>query len=252
MATADKLQKLLETKEQIRQSIIDKGVEVGEDVVFADYSNKIAAIESGGGGSLTKEQSDIINAWNQRTINGTSLESLYSNYYKNSSGNVVDLDLQYIDFSKVTTIQQMFSENSIKSIIIRNMDTSNIKYMGFVFYSIQNLTELDLSDWFTPNVTSVQYMFALNSKLETVDIRNFDLTKCSSANYIFQSCSKLHTLRLDNCSNDTINKIITSSKFPTGTITDSEGNTITRKIYCKETNAEGLTEPDGWVFEHVD
>lgn len=76
MATSDKLQKLLETKEQIRQAIIDKGVEVGEDIVFADYPNKIAAIESSGGGSLTKEQSDIINAWNQRTINGTSLENL--------------------------------------------------------------------------------------------------------------------------------------------------------------------------------
>lgn len=252
MATSDKLNKLLNTKAAIKQAIIDKGVEVPDGTTFDEYPNKIAAIEGGKEGSLTKEQSDVINAWNQRTINGTSLEYLYSNYYKQSSGDVVDLDLQYIDFSKVTTISGMLSENSIKSIVIRNMNTLNINIMSFVFYNIQILTELDLSDWYTPNVTSVQYMFALNSKLETVDIRNFDLTKCSSANYIFQSCSKLHTLRLDNCSNDTINKIITSSKFPTGTITDSEGNVIPRKIYCKEANAAGLTEPDGWEFVPVD
>lgn len=252
MATSDKLNKLLSTKAAIKQAIIDKGVEVGEDVAFADYSNKIAAIESGGGESLTKEQSDIINAWNQRTINGTSLEYLYCKYYRTSSGNIVDLDLQYIDFSKVETISGMLSENSIKSIVIRNMDTSNINIMSFVFYNIQNLTELDLSDWYTPNVTSVKYMFGLCRSLETVNISNFDLTNCSSASYIFQNCSKLHTLRLDNCSNDTINKIITSSGFPTGTITDSEGNTITRKIYCKQANAEGLTAPDGWEFVYVD
>ena len=247
MATSDKLQKLLETKEQIRQAIIDKGVEIGEDVVFANYSNKIAAIESSGGGSLTKEQSDIINAWNQRTINGTSLESLYSNYYKNSSGNVVDLDLQYIDFSKVTTISSMFSNNSIKSINIRNMDTSNINIMSFLFYQVTILTELDLSDWYTPNVTSVKYMFGLCRSLETVNISNFDLTNCSSASYIFQNCSELHTLRLDNCSNDTINKIITSSGFPTGTI-----DGVARQIFVKAENIGDLTAPDGWEFVNVE
>ena len=90
-------------------------------------------------------------------------------------------------------------------------------------------------------------MFGVCTKLETVDIRNFDLINCSTASNIFYSCRSLHTLRLDNCSNDTINKIITSSGFPTGTI---EG--VTRTIYCKEANAAGLTAPDGWVFEYVE
>jgi hypothetical protein len=65
--------------------------------------------------------------------------------------------------------------------------------------------------------------------------------------YMFSGCSKLHTLRLDNCSNDTINKIITSSGFPIKTI---EG--VTRKIYCKEENAAGLTAPTNWIFEYID
>lgn len=252
MATSDKLNKILETKAAIKQAIIDKGVDVGEDVVFADYPAKISAIESGGEGSLTKEQSDIINAWNQRTKNGTSLDALYHGYYRQSGGDVVDLDLQYIDFSKVTDITQMFADNSIKSITIRNMDTSNITTMSFTFYSISSLIELDLSNWYTPNLKHVNYMFGICTRLETIDIRNFDLTNCSSASNMFYLCSKLHTLRLDNCNNTTISNIITSTNFPTGTITDSEGNTITRKIYCKEANAAGLTAPTNWVFEYVD
>lgn len=240
--TIDKLNKVKETKTAIRQAIANKGVEVPEDTIFADYPDKIAAIESGGGGSLTKEQSDIINAWNQRTINGTSLENLYSNYYKNSSGDVVDLDLKYIDFSKVTTISSMFSNNSIKSIIIRNMNTSNIRNMSFLFYQVTNLTELDLSDWYTPNVTSVKYMFGLCRNLEIVNISNFDLTNCSSVSDMFYNCKNLHTLRLDNCSRDTINKIITSQNFPINDIGEI------RTIYCKRSEAYDLEPPTNWVF----
>lgn len=49
MSTADKLNKLLETKQAIKQAIIDKGVDVSDDTVFAEYAAKINAIESGGG-----------------------------------------------------------------------------------------------------------------------------------------------------------------------------------------------------------
>ena len=247
-STIDKLNKVKETKAAIKAAIIAKGVEVTDDTIFADYPNKITAIEVSSGESITKEQSDIINAWNQRTKDGTSLDSLYSGYYRTSSGDTVDLDFQYIDFSKVTDIQQMFSDNSIKSITIRNMDTSNVKNMGFVFYKITMLTELDLSSWYTPNAASVHYMFGLCSNLEAINICNFDLTNCYSAPNMFYNCNKLHDLRLDNCSNDTINKIISDSKFPTGFIIDSEGNEIPRKIFCKEAETKGLTVPLGWVF----
>ena len=47
MSTADKLNKLLETKEAIKQAIIDKGGTVGD--VFADYPTAIQNIQSGSG-----------------------------------------------------------------------------------------------------------------------------------------------------------------------------------------------------------
>ena len=47
MSTADKLNKLLETKEAIKQAIIDKGGTVGD--VFADYPTAIQNIQGGGG-----------------------------------------------------------------------------------------------------------------------------------------------------------------------------------------------------------
>ena len=244
--TADKLNKLLETKAAIKNAIIAKGVEVADSDTFASYPAKIEAIEVGGE-SITEEQSNIINAWNQRTNNGTELKSLYSNYYKTSGGNTVDLDLQYIDFSKVTTIEQMFSNNNIKSIAIRNVDASNIRIMSYCFYNVSTLTELDLSEWYTPKVYAVTRMFASSSSLAVVDIRNFDLTNCSSASNIFESCRNLHTIRLDNCGNDTISKIITSSNFPTGTISG-----VTRKIYVNPDNVGYLEAPTNWIFVDSD
>lgn len=47
MSTADKLNKVLETKEAIKQAIIDKGQTVGD--IFADYPAAIRNIEGGGG-----------------------------------------------------------------------------------------------------------------------------------------------------------------------------------------------------------
>ena len=50
---ADKLNKILSTKEAIKQAIISKGVSVSDTDTFADYANKIESITTGGG-SATK------------------------------------------------------------------------------------------------------------------------------------------------------------------------------------------------------
>lgn len=206
--TSQKLQKLLETKAAIKKAIIDKGVEVGEDVVFADYSNKIAEISGGSDDFLAL-----------RTNNNTNYNSLFAFY----------------------------EGESIEGFGIDTWDTSNVINMSGMFQQCGSLTELDLSNFNTGNVREIGAIFVYCISLETLDIRNFDLTRAFDYSYMIVECPKLHTLRLDNCSNDTIRKIIESDGFPTGTIDGA-----TRKLYCKQANAEGLTLPDGWEFEYVD
>jgi hypothetical protein len=57
MSTADKLNKLLETKEAIKQAIIDKGGTVGD--VFAEYPTAIQNIQGGGGSGTFVVPKDI-------------------------------------------------------------------------------------------------------------------------------------------------------------------------------------------------
>jgi surface protein len=86
-------------------------------------------------------------------------------------------------------------------------------------------------------------MFANCLSLIELDIRNFDMTNVTNTSYIFNRCLSLTTLHLDNCSKDTVNKIISDSSFP------ADNNGI---IYCKRASAFGLKAPGNWEFSYID
>ena len=231
--TAEKLNAILETKAAIRNAIIDKGVDVEEDVVFADYPAKISAIQSGGSDDFLAT----------RTLNGTNMHGLFYCFPGRS------LDLSHLDTSNVKNMEEMFSQcDSLQSLTgLNNWNTSSVTSMTSMFYNCYSLISLDLSGFDTSNVTDMSGMFFICLNLKELDIRNFDMNKVTMSDMMFDMCNSLRILRLDNCDNATINKIITSTSLPTGT-----ANGTTRIIYCKEENVAGLTAPDGWVFEYVD
>ena len=143
----------------------------------------------------------------------------------------------------ITSIKFGYSSN-INELV--KLNTSNITSMSNMFQQCNSLETLDLSNWDTSNITSMYQMFFICSNLISLDISNFDTSNVTDVGQMLAGCNSLHTLRLDNCSNDTINKIITSSGFPTNAI---EG--VTRTIYCKEENAAGLVAPTNWVFSYI-
>lgn len=54
MAISDKLDYLLDTKQAIKQAIIDKGQEVADTDTFRSYAEKISAIQAGGGENFAR------------------------------------------------------------------------------------------------------------------------------------------------------------------------------------------------------
>ena len=153
-----------------------------------------------------------------------------------------------INTSNMTSMSLMFYHcNKLTSLDLSDFDTSQVTNMQRTFSECTNLIELNLSNFNTRNVTTMNTMFDNCSNLTLLDLSNFDMTNVENTHSMFSGCISLHTIRLDNCNNDTINKIITSPSFPTNEIKG-----ITRKIYCKEENAAGLTAPYGWEFIYVD
>lgn len=229
MSTADKLNAILNTKQAIKQAIISKGVEVADDTKFADYPAKINAIQAGGGGISSD------NFFNLRTNNGTDLSNLFYSY----SGS--ELDLSTLDTSKATTMDSMFDScGGLMTLDISNFNTDNVNTMNRMFNNCSGLTELDLSNFNTSHVFAMNQMFMNCFGLQILNLSNFDLTSVSSPFAIFGYCYNLRELRLDNCNNDTISKLF--KELPTGTI---EG--VTKKVYCKQANVEGLYSIENWI-----
>ena len=210
------------------------------DVSNFDTSN-VTTIEYMFSGCKLLEALDV-SKWN------TGKVTIMNNLFQGCSS-LTSLDLSNWNTNNVTIMGYMFRDcNSLIDLDVSKWNTDKVTNMVYLFNGCSSLTELDLSNWNTSNVTSMTTMFGGCSSLTSLNLSNFDLVNTSVTGRIniFNNCTSLHTLRLDNCSNDTINKLL-KSKFPTGTI---EG--ITRRIYCKEANTDGLTAPDGWVFEYID
>ena len=74
--TADKLNKILDSKEAIREAINDKGVVVGSDVVLADYADKILEISGGG---PTPTEGDITVKFLYQDENGVAIKEVKVN-----------------------------------------------------------------------------------------------------------------------------------------------------------------------------
>lgn len=166
----------------------------------------------------------------------------------NGCSNLVSVNTQDWDVSNVNNMTNMFRNcDSLTTLDVNNWDTGNVTHMDGMFNDCDNLQSLDLSNWNLGSLVSVNSMFSNCWSLTELNLSNWDLSSVydeeSGMNSMLGFCTSLRTLRLDNCSNDTIRKIINSDWFPT----DNGGT-----IHCKEENAAGLVAPTNWVFSYVD
>ena len=194
-----------------------------------------------------------VNTYDWNTSNVTVMNHMFCR-----CTNLETLDLSDFDTSSVTNMSVMFmSSPNLKTIgDISDWDTSNVTSMYNMFSNCSSLVELDLSNWNFNNLSKdlgVSGMFQQCTGLEVLNLSNWNIRKLTDTDvsYMLDGCTSLHTLRLDYCNEDTINKILTSSNFPTGTPTTGSGTGELRLLYCEERNAANIQLPDGWKFVYV-
>lgn len=130
MSIADKITQLNGIKNDIKQAIIDKGVEVTSETPFTDYANKIGEISGGGG-----------------KIDVAAIGAKYA-YCNSISANV--------DFSKCTNFDHMFEGSTIEDFSM--VDSGNATSMGYCFYNYH----LKYPPLNTSKVTNMNYCFAFD------------------------------------------------------------------------------------------
>ena len=267
---AENIKKLISLKANIKKAIELKNVMVNESTTFEQYADKIAEIEEGDifsenyktyklllhntytdASSLFLQKDALTNLdlsdWDTKNITNMNAMFQSCDYLTSIEG------LNNFNTSNVTTMNHMFYYClSLTSIDLSSFDTSNVTDMNGMFGHCESLTTLDLSNFDTSNVTDMSYMFNGCSNLTSLDLSNFDTSSIErntnaviGMDDMFGNCVNLQTIRLDNCSRETIENIISeiSQHYPAG---------VTRKIYCKRANAEGLTAPNNWAFEYID
>ena len=87
---------------------------------------------------------------------------------------------------------------NILELDLSNFDTSQVTNMGFMFHSMSNLTTLDLSNFDTSKVTDMHHMFYGMPNLTSLNLSNFDTSQVTDMQYMFSNMSNLTSLDLSN------------------------------------------------------
>jgi len=142
--------------------------------------------------TLNKDGENIIEVvWKDKL---TSLTTMF--YMCNS---IVSLDLSHLDTSNVQYMNEMFRDcSSLVSLDLSNFNTSNVQFMIYMFGDCSSLASLDLSSFNTSNVKNMQSMFNGCSSLELLDLSNFKTSNVLNIFEMFKGCSSLVSLDLSN------------------------------------------------------
>ena len=174
MSIADKLTLLINTKQDIKSAISEKGVEVTGGMTT--YADAIRRIETGGGGDSFYVPVGLKFGY----------KSIYNSYHvpKFAIPKLILAD-GYADGS------YMFDGNldlkSINGIYTTNSSLINCRYM---FQNCESLESIPYFD--TSNVTDANYMFAYCSSLTTIPLLN--TSKVTEMNRMFNGCNLLTTI----------------------------------------------------------
>ena len=127
-------------------------------------------------------------------INATSCHRMFS-----CCSNLKSLDIRNFDTSSVIDMRYMFSGCSkLTSLDFTGFDTSQVINMKGMFDGCSSLTFLDLGSFDTNKVTNMRDMFAGCSSLISLNLSKFNTSNVTDMGAMFNDCSKLTVLDLSN------------------------------------------------------
>lgn len=182
--TSDKLNKILDTKVNIKQAIIDKGVDVADTTVFADYAEKIGEIQSGGGSVKLIDSTRLAySKWNNLPAYNFSDITLWNYMFYNCSELTT---IPSIDTSTTVSTYYMFY-GCTNLISIPQLNLDNATDTISMFYNCINLTSASLLN--TGKVTNATNLFYNCQNLKT--IYELDATSIVTTTNMFRTCTSL-------------------------------------------------------------
>ena len=120
----------------------------------------------------------------------------------------LEADVEALEDKPQSDIQYMIDEsNSCKYMFyyyggtslpfVKNLNTSNVTDMSYMFGSCTKLENIDLSNFNTENVTTFVRMFDSCFNLKDLDLSSFNTTKVTNMTYMFYCCFNYLTSPID-------------------------------------------------------
>ena len=112
---------------------------------------------------------------------------------------ITSLILNEIDTTEIDDMECMFTElRNLVSLDVSTFDTSNVRTMRQLFDGCSSLPSLDISSFKTDKVRDMAYMFRDCNNLTNIILSNFNTNSVENYSYMFAGCSSLINLDLSN------------------------------------------------------
>ena len=198
MSIADKLTLLINTKQDIKSAISEKGVEVTGGMTT--YADAIRKIEGGGGGDSFYVPVGLKFAYKgpdgpytapDFTLPKLILADGYKDgsYMFSSNMGLTNINGISTTNSSLTNCERMF-ELCTSLTTIPQFDTSNVTSMAFMFDRCRSLTTIPQLE--TSNVTTMSHMFNDCTSLTTIP--QLETSKVEDMMYMFWKCTSLTSI----------------------------------------------------------
>lgn len=217
MGIQEKLDYLEDTKQAIKQAIIDKGVEVSETDTFRSYANKVGEISSSGGSFYgvtftdlfgeVDESGKLNSSTNQANLVFDGINDIgdYVFYQKYVYNKTFPYSVSFPDLIKVTgkyACSYMCNYNKVVTEIdLKNLTSVDGDYScESMFANCENITSVDLSGLkYIKGLRGCSNMFQQCSSLESVNLSNLEsITSQMGCNYMFSQCKNLKILTFNS------------------------------------------------------
>ena len=97
--------------------------------------------------------------------------------------------------------------STIRSIDIKNLDTSKVKDMSWMFYYCDSIEQIDLSGFNTSKVTNMYNMFFYCRSLTTMNLSMFDTSNVADMGSMFYGCTRLSNLDLSGWDTSSVTSV---------------------------------------------
>ena len=132
------------------------------------------------------------------SIDTRNMTSAYNLFY--NCTNLTYVNFRNSDFSKMTTIERMFTycSNLVEIDGLNELDVSNVDNMGGIFSDCSKIQKLDVRDWDVSKVTNFGAVFRRCSLLTKLDVSRWNTSNGVIMSGIFTNCSGLTQLDVSN------------------------------------------------------